>query len=54
LRARTAALPLWLLAGSVVLVAIVFFPQDRYRVPVLDPVMIVCAASLVSKSAERR
>jgi len=54
LRARTAALPLWLLAGSVVLVAIVFFPQDRYRVPVLDPVMIVCAASLASRSAERR
>jgi hypothetical protein len=34
------------LAASSVLVCIVFFPQERFRIPVIDPVMIVCAAAL--------
>jgi 4-amino-4-deoxy-L-arabinose transferase-like glycosyltransferase len=38
---------LWGLAGSALLTALVFFPLPRYRVPVFDPVMIVCAASLL-------
>lgn len=36
---------LFLLAGSAVLVCIVFFPQERFRIPVLDPALIVCAAA---------
>ena len=35
---------LWLLAGSVVLVCLIFFPQERFRIPVIDPALIVCAA----------
>ncbi len=35
---------LFLLAGSAVLVCLVFFPQERYRTPVIDPALIVCAA----------
>jgi len=50
---RREALPLWLLAGSAVLACLVFFPQDRYRVPAIDPVMIICAASLADVRRSR-
>jgi 4-amino-4-deoxy-L-arabinose transferase-like glycosyltransferase len=36
---------LWLLAGSAVVTALIFFPQERYRIPVIDPVLIVCAGA---------
>lgn len=35
----------FLLAGSAALVGLIFFPQERFRVPVIDPVLIVCAAA---------
>lgn len=38
---------LFLLAASAVLVSLIFFPQERFRIPVIDPVLIVCAAALV-------
>lgn len=38
---------LLLLAASSVLVCVIFFPQERFRIPVIDPVLIVCAAALV-------
>jgi 4-amino-4-deoxy-L-arabinose transferase-like glycosyltransferase len=41
-RARTPGL--WLLAASAVAVCLVFFPQERFRVPILDPTLIVCAS----------
>jgi 4-amino-4-deoxy-L-arabinose transferase-like glycosyltransferase len=41
---RPAAL--WLLAASAVLVSLIFFPQERFRIPVIDPVLIVCAGAL--------
>jgi 4-amino-4-deoxy-L-arabinose transferase-like glycosyltransferase len=44
---------LWLLAGASVLVCLVFFPQERFRVPTLDPVLIVCAACLASGASAR-
>jgi len=31
------------LAGSAVIVCILFFPQERFRIPVIDPALIVCA-----------
>jgi 4-amino-4-deoxy-L-arabinose transferase-like glycosyltransferase len=37
---------LLLLAASVMLAGLLFFPQERFRIPVLDPTMIVCAAAL--------
>jgi 4-amino-4-deoxy-L-arabinose transferase-like glycosyltransferase len=43
---------LWLLAASSVLVCLVFFPQERFRIPVIDPVMVVCAAACVRAGAE--
>ncbi|HKW01625.1 MAG TPA: hypothetical protein VJN96_17490 [Vicinamibacterales bacterium] len=36
---------LWLLGGSAVVTALVLFPHERYRIPIIDPVLIVCAAS---------
>jgi 4-amino-4-deoxy-L-arabinose transferase-like glycosyltransferase len=34
---------LFLLAASAVIVGLVFFPQERFRIPVIDPSLIVCA-----------
>jgi hypothetical protein len=41
---------LWLLGASAILVGLVFFPQERFRMPVLDPVLIVSAAALAGRS----
>jgi 4-amino-4-deoxy-L-arabinose transferase-like glycosyltransferase len=40
---------LFLLAASSVLVCLVFFPQERFRVPNIDPLLIVCAAALAGR-----
>jgi 4-amino-4-deoxy-L-arabinose transferase-like glycosyltransferase len=34
---------LFLLAASAVIVCVLFFPQERFRIPVIDPTLIVCA-----------
>jgi 4-amino-4-deoxy-L-arabinose transferase-like glycosyltransferase len=36
---------LFLLALSSFIAAIVFFPQERFRIPILDPALVVCAAA---------
>jgi hypothetical protein len=36
---------LMLMALSAVLLSLAFFPQERFRIPVIDPALIVCAAS---------
>jgi len=40
-----------LLGGSAVLTGLVFFPQERYRIPVMDPVLILAAASRAAREA---
>ena len=45
---RPAAL--FVLAGSTVLMCLVFFPQERFRIPVIDPTLIVAAAGLAGRS----
>ena len=37
--------PVLLMAASVVLMSLVFFPQERFRIPVIDPTLIICAAA---------
>jgi 4-amino-4-deoxy-L-arabinose transferase-like glycosyltransferase len=37
---------LLLLAASSILAGLVFLPQERFRLPVIDPMLIVCAAAL--------
>ncbi len=43
---------LLLAAASVLVAGLVFFPQERFRIPVLDPALIVCAAAFAAR-AER-
>jgi 4-amino-4-deoxy-L-arabinose transferase-like glycosyltransferase len=43
-RSRSRPTALLLLAASAALTCIVFFPQERFRIPVIDPFLIVCAA----------
>ena len=35
---------LWLMAAATVVAGLVFFPQERFRLPVIDPALIVTAA----------
>jgi 4-amino-4-deoxy-L-arabinose transferase-like glycosyltransferase len=48
---RRAALPpraLWWLALSALVSGLVFFPHERYRVPAIDPVLIVTASAWIA------
>ncbi len=47
-RRHNAPLALWLLAAATVLAGLVFFPQERFRIPVIDPALIVSAAMLAA------
>jgi 4-amino-4-deoxy-L-arabinose transferase-like glycosyltransferase len=49
-----AATPLLLLALSVVLTGLIFFPQERFRIPVIDPAIIVCAAAVLAEGVRRK
>ena len=53
LRRENAATPLLLLAASVVLTGLIFFPQERFRIPVIDPTLIVCAAIVLARAQVR-
>jgi 4-amino-4-deoxy-L-arabinose transferase-like glycosyltransferase len=44
-RAGRLPAPLLLLAASSLLVSLVFFPQERFRIPVVDPALLVSAAA---------
>jgi hypothetical protein len=46
LRGRRPPEALFPLAASAVLVSLVFFPQERFRIPVIDPTLIVCAGMI--------
>jgi 4-amino-4-deoxy-L-arabinose transferase-like glycosyltransferase len=40
-----------LLGASSVLVGLVFFPQERFRIPVIDPVLVMAAAAALTRGA---
>jgi 4-amino-4-deoxy-L-arabinose transferase-like glycosyltransferase len=45
-RDRLSSVPgLWLLLGSALVTSLIFFPQERFRIPVIDPVLLVLAAT---------
>jgi hypothetical protein len=46
--------PLLLLAASVIVTALIFFPQERFRIPVLDPTLIIGASILLTGAPPRR
>jgi hypothetical protein len=45
---RTPA-ALWLMALAAIVSGLIFFPQERYRIPVIDPALIVTAAALAAR-----
>jgi 4-amino-4-deoxy-L-arabinose transferase-like glycosyltransferase len=45
---------LWLLAASAVVVALVFFPQERFRIPILDPTLVILAGAGLAQSRRVR
>ena len=49
-----AGTPLLLLALSVVLTGLIFFPQERFRIPAIDPAIIVCAAAVLAEGVRRK
>jgi 4-amino-4-deoxy-L-arabinose transferase-like glycosyltransferase len=55
LRGRFSRTPgLWLLAGSAVVVCLVFFPQDRFRIPLIDSALVICAGAALGGVREER
>jgi 4-amino-4-deoxy-L-arabinose transferase-like glycosyltransferase len=44
---------LWWLAASALLVGLAFFPQERFRIPVIDPALIVTAACRPARGGPR-
>ena len=44
---------LYLMAASVVLTSLIFFPQERFRLPVIDPLVIVAAAAAMAGAGRR-
>jgi hypothetical protein len=49
-RGTRAPAAMWLLAGSTVVMCLIFFPQERFRIPTIDPTLIVVAAALAARS----
>lgn len=47
-------IPLLLLAASVVATALIFFPQERFRIPVIDPALILGTAIVLTGSLLKR
>lgn len=46
----SAPVALWLMAAATVTAGLVFFPQERFRIPVIDPALIVSAAVLAGQA----
>jgi len=44
-----APIALWLMVASTIFASLVFFPQERFRIPVIDPALIVSAAGLAAR-----
>jgi 4-amino-4-deoxy-L-arabinose transferase-like glycosyltransferase len=45
-RHRARLIGMWLLAAAAVATCLVFFPQERFRIPVLDPALILLASGV--------
>jgi len=54
LRRGGAATPLLLLACSVVMTSLIFFPHERFRIPVIDPTVILCASAKLADRARKQ
>lgn len=45
-RRRAATPALWLLLATAAIMGLVFFPQERFRLSMIDPILVVCAGAL--------
>lgn len=45
---------LWVLSASAVLVALAFFPQERFRIPILDPSLVILAGAGLAQFRHKR
>lgn len=45
---------LWLMAASTAMAGLIFFPQERFRIPVIDPALIVAVAGLAAFRGHER
>jgi 4-amino-4-deoxy-L-arabinose transferase-like glycosyltransferase len=48
-RRRTGPAALWLLLASAILACLIFLPQERFRIPVVDPALVIGAAVLATR-----
>jgi hypothetical protein len=48
--AGAAPTALWLMAAATILSGLIFFPQERFRLPIIDPALIVTAALLLARN----
>ena len=53
-RGRQHTPGLWLLAGSAIATSLIFFPQERFRIPVIDPALIVCASTVLGRARDMK
>jgi 4-amino-4-deoxy-L-arabinose transferase-like glycosyltransferase len=44
---RMHAMGRWCLALSAMATCLIFFPQERFRIPVIDPVLAICAGAAI-------
>lgn len=51
-RGRQHTPGLWLLAGSAIATSLIFFPQERFRIPVIDPALIVYASTVFGRARD--
>jgi len=52
--AGSSPAPLWLMAAATVAAGLVFFPQERFRLPVIDPALIMTASLIAVTTANER
>ena len=45
-RGRKATPALWLLLATAAIMCLVFFPQERFRLSMIDPILVVCAGAI--------
>jgi hypothetical protein len=45
---------LWLMFAGAIAVCLMFFPQERFRVPVIDPTLLICAGAAWSRRERPR
>ena len=51
---RTRMVGMWILAAGAIATCLVFFPQERFRIPVLDPALILLASGAWAASSRDR